>query len=44
MSGDSILPPHGGYKGLKAYRNAEVVYDAATAFYDGSAARASRMF
>lgn len=32
MSDKSILPPHGGYRGLKAYQNAEIVHDATVAF------------
>ena len=30
--GEPLLPPHGGYRGLKAYQNAEVVHDATVVF------------
>jgi len=29
-----IIAPHGGYKSLKSYQNAEIVYDATVAFCD----------
>ncbi len=29
---EPLIPPHGGYKGLKAYKMAEVVHDATVAF------------
>jgi len=32
MSTEPVLPPHGGYRGLKAYRNAEIIHDATVAF------------
>src|SRR5689334_23099386 len=28
----NIIPPHGGYKGLKAFQSAEIVYDATVKF------------
>ncbi len=28
----SLIPPHGGYRNLKSYQTAEIVYDATTAF------------
>src|ERR1019366_5264773 len=32
MSQEPLLPPHGGYRGLRAYQNAEIVHDATVAF------------
>jgi four helix bundle suffix protein len=29
-----LIPPHGGYRGLKSYQNAEIVYDATVKFCD----------
>lgn len=29
-----LIPPHGGYRELKSYQNAEIVYDATVAFCD----------
>lgn len=31
---ERIFPPHGGYRELKSYRGAEIVYDATVAFCD----------
>ena len=31
---DRILPPHGGYRNLKSYQTAEIVYDATVVFCD----------
>ena len=30
--GEPLIPPHGGYKGLKAFQMAEIVYDGTVAF------------
>jgi four helix bundle suffix protein len=30
----SLIPPHGGYRNLKSYHTAEIVYDATVAFCD----------
>jgi restriction system protein len=32
VSDDPLLPPHGGYRGLKAYQNSEVIHDATVVF------------
>ncbi|MDR3691039.1 MAG: hypothetical protein P4L46_16790 [Fimbriimonas sp.] len=32
MSEDPLLPPHGGYRDLVAYQNAEIIHDATVAF------------
>jgi len=37
-----LLVPHGGYRNLKAYRNAEILYDATVAFCDRFIDRRSR--
>ena len=37
-----LIPPHGGYRGLKSYQNAEIVYDAAVAFCNRFVDRRSR--
>jgi restriction system protein len=37
-----LIPPHGGYRELKSYRNAEIVYDATVAFCDRLVNRRSR--
>lgn len=29
---DSLLPPHGGYRDLRAYQNAEIIHDATVVF------------
>ncbi len=33
-SWSGVIRPHGGYRGLKAFQNAEIVYDATTVFCD----------
>jgi len=38
----SLIPPHGGYRELKSYQNAEIVYDATGAFCDRFVDRRSR--
>ena len=30
----ALIPPHGGYRNLKSYQTAEIVYDATAAFCD----------
>ena len=30
----NLIPPHGGYRTLKSYQGAEIVYDATIAFCD----------
>jgi four helix bundle suffix protein len=37
-----LIPPHGGYRELKSYQNAEIVYDGAVAFCDRFIDRRSR--
>ncbi len=37
-----LIGPHGGYRGLKSYRNAEILYDATVAFCDRFVGRRSR--
>ena len=37
-----LIPPHGGYRNLKSYQNAEIVYDASVAFCDRFIDRRSR--
>jgi len=37
-----LIPPHGGYRGLKSYRGAEIIYDATAAFCDRFIPRRSR--
>lgn len=37
-----LIPPHGGYRGLKSYQNAEIVYDATVKFFDRFIDRRSR--
>jgi four helix bundle suffix protein len=34
QSEDGLIPPHGGYRELKSYQNAEIVYDATVVFCD----------
>ena len=38
----SLIPPHGGYRDLKSYQMAEIVYDATMAFCDRFIDRRSR--
>ena len=40
--GNGIIPPHGGYRELKSYQNAEIVYDATIKFCDRFVDRRSR--
>lgn len=37
-----LIPPHGGYRELKSYQNAEIVYDATVRFCDRFVERRSR--
>ena len=37
-----LLQPHGGFRDLAAYKNAEIVYDATVAFCDRFISKASR--
>src|SRR5574337_813168 len=37
-----IIPPHGGYRDLRSYQMAEIVYDATVAFCDRFVDRRSR--
>ena len=37
-----LIPPHGGYRELKSYQNAEIVYDATVVFCDRFIDRRSR--
>ncbi|MCK4548431.1 MAG: four helix bundle suffix domain-containing protein [Candidatus Eisenbacteria sp.] len=37
-----LIAPHGGYRSLKSYQNAEIVYDATVAFCDRFISRRSR--
>lgn len=39
---DRLIPPHGGYRNLKSYQNAEIVYDATVVFCDRFINRRSR--
>lgn len=32
MSGDNLIPPHGGYRELKSFQHAELVYDSTVKF------------
>ena len=34
MNSDTLIPPHGGYRDLKSYQMAEIVYDATVKFCD----------
>jgi len=34
MSADPLIPPHGGYRDLKSYQMAEIVFDATMVFCD----------
>jgi four helix bundle suffix protein len=38
----SLIPPHGGYRDLKSYKNSEIVYDGTVAFCDRFVDRRSR--
>ena len=37
-----LIPPHGGYRELRSYQNAEIVYDATVVFCDRFVSRRSR--
>jgi restriction system protein len=37
-----LIPPHGGYRELKSYQNAEIIYDATVVFCDRFVDRRSR--
>ena len=37
-----VIGPHGGYRNLKSYQNAEIVYDATVVFCDRFVERRSR--
>lgn len=39
-----IIPPHGGYRNLKSYQAAEIVFDATNAFCDRFINPRSRTF
>ena len=39
---DRLIPPHGGYRQLKSYQTAEIIYDASVAFCDRFIDRRSR--
>jgi len=41
-SWSGVIRPHGGYRGLKAFQNAEIVYDATTVFCNRCISRRSR--
>ncbi len=41
-AGPSLIAPHGGYRELKSYQNAEIVYDATVKFCDRFVDRRSR--
>src|SRR3970040_2102076 len=41
-SSSGLIPPHGGYRELKSYQNAEIVYDATLKFCDRFVDRRSR--
>ena len=32
MPSPNLIPPHGGYRNLKSYQNAEIIYDATVVF------------
>lgn len=42
MNGKDLIPAHGGYRELKSYQNAEIVYDATVRFCDKFIDRRSR--
>lgn len=39
----SVIPPHGGYRGLKSFQHAELIYDATVRFCDRFVDRRSRL-
>jgi four helix bundle suffix protein len=40
----SLIPPHGGYRNLKSYQTAEIIYDATVIFCDRFIDRRSRTY
>ena len=38
----AVIPPHGGYRNLKSFQTAEIIYDATAAFCDRFIDRRSR--
>ena len=42
MPSRDLIPPHGGYRNLKSYQNAEIIYDATAAFCERFIPRRSR--
>ncbi len=42
MPADNLIPPHGGYRELKSYQMAEIVYDATVVFCDRFIEKRSR--
>jgi restriction system protein len=42
MPSDNLIPPHGGYRELKSYQMAEVIYDATVVFCDRFIEKRSR--
>jgi restriction system protein len=42
MSSDPLIPPHGGYRDLKSYQMAEIIYDGVVAFCDRCIDKRSR--
>lgn len=42
--GKDIIPPHGGYRSLKSYKNAEIIYDATVEFCELYVSRFSRTY
>jgi hypothetical protein len=42
MNSDNLITPHGGYRDLKSFQHAELVYDATVTFCDRFIDRGSR--
>ncbi len=42
MSSEKLIPPHGGYRGLKAYQNAVIIHDATVRFCEQFVSSRSR--
>ena len=42
MNSDNLITPHGGYRALKSFQHAELVYDATVKFCDRLIDRRSR--
>jgi restriction system protein len=42
MNSDNLITPHGGYRDLKSFQHAELVYDATVKFCDRFIDRRSR--